>query len=44
MTLDVLERIRDSKDQRFIGVLERWKRVEVRKVSDAISDVIKGLE
>lgn len=43
VVFDVLEKIRASKNEGFIPMLEAWKEVEVRKVRERISSVEKTL-
>lgn len=41
---DVLEKIRKTGDGKYIETLEKWKAVEVRKVRERISSVIRSIE
>lgn len=44
VVFDVLEKIRASKDDRFLTILEEWKKLEVRKVRERIDDVEQTLK
>lgn len=43
VVLDVLEKIRASRNAAFIPLLEEWKKIEVRKVREKIDSVVRTL-
>ena len=43
VVFEILEKIRDSKNEQFIPLLENWKAIEVRKVRERITGVQRAL-
>ncbi len=44
VVFDVLEKIRAARDDRFLPILEEWKKLEVRKVRERIGEVEQTLK